>query len=450
MASDKYATFNDLDLNGEVIEDVEFREVIPALSAMRTSNKIREIVEALTSSKTSNDQGKEVISLSLGDPTTYGNLVVSEKAARAVADAVMSGIANGYAPSTGLKTAREAVAKFYMDPKKGVHVEPEDVILTSGCSHALQMTVTALVDPSGNQNILLPRPGFPLYNTIAEHVGVEIREYPLDPDRDWEVDLDALDQLMDSRTAAILINNPSNPCGSVYSERHLEEIASISRKRQVPIIADEIYNGFCFTGLDSPLMGSLRVKTPVISVGGISKKYLVPGWRLGWLVIHDADNALKKVRMALERLATLIVGPNSIVQTALPKILANVDEPWFQGILSILEDNASLVYERLKLIPGIKADRPQGSMFMLVNVRGVNPDDLTFARDLFDRQRIIVLPGTVFGVPGFVRITFSAPKHVLMEACDRLQEYCEGSTSAQTHDAEMNDSECSSLSSPLT
>jgi len=247
-----------------------------------------------------------------------------------------------------------------------------------------------------------------------------------------------------------LINNPSNPCGSVYSERHLEEIASISRKRQVPIIADEIYNGFCFTGLDSPLMGSLRVKTPVISVGGISKKYLVPGWRLGWLVIHDADNALKKVRMALERLATLIVGPNSIVQTALPKILANVDEPWFQGILSILEDNASLVYERLKLIPGIKADRPQGSMFMLVNVRGVNPDDLTFARDLFDRQRIIVLPGTVFGVPGFVRITFSAPKHVLMEACDRLQEYCEGSTSAQTHDAEMNDSECSSLSSPLT
>uniref|UniRef100_A0A7S0BKR5 Aminotransferase class I/classII large domain-containing protein n=1 Tax=Rhodosorus marinus TaxID=101924 RepID=A0A7S0BKR5_9RHOD len=362
----------------------------------------------------------------------------------------MSGIANGYAPSTGLKTAREAVAKFYTDPKKGVHVEPEDVILTSGCSHALQMTVTALVDPSGNQNILLPRPGFPLYNTIAEHVGVEIREYPLDPDRDWEVDLDALDQLMDSRTAAIVINNPSNPCGSVYSERHLEEIALKCRKRQVPIIADEIYNGFCFTGLDSPLMGSLSIKTPVISVGGISKKYLVPGWRLGWLVIHDADNALKKVRMALERLATLIVGPNSIVQTALPKILANVDEPWFQGILSTLEDNANFVYERLKLIPGIKAARPQGSMFMMVNVRGVSPDDLTFARDLFDRQRIIVLPGTVFGVPGFVRITFSAPKHVLMEACDRLQEYCEGSTSAQTHDAEMNDSECSSLSSPLT
>ncbi|KAJ8905046.1 hypothetical protein NDN08_001558 [Rhodosorus marinus] len=451
MASDMYATLDDLDVNaGEVIEDVEFREVVPALSAMRTSNKIREIFETLTSSKTSNDEGKAVISLSIGDPTTHGNLVVSEKATRAVADAVMSGMSNGYAPSTGLRTAREAVARLYSDPKKDVHVEPDDVILTSGCSHALQMTITALVDPSRNQNVLVPRPGFPLYNTIAEHVGVEIREYPLDPDRDWEVDLAALDGLIDSRTAAVLINNPSNPCGSVYSETHLEEIASICRKRQVPIIADEIYNGFCFAGLDSPLMGSLRVKTPIISVGGISKKYLVPGWRLGWLVIHDVDNALKKVRMGLERLATLIVGPNSIVQTALPKILANVDEPWFQGVVGILEDNASFVYERLKLIPGIKAVRPQGSMFMLVNVRGVNADDLTFARDCFDRQRIIVLPGTVFGVPGYVRITFSAPREVLMEACDRLKEYCEQTISAQGHDAEMNGSDCSSLSSPST
>eukprot|EP00189_Rhodosorus_marinus_P003158 CAMPEP_0113965082 /NCGR_PEP_ID=MMETSP0011_2-20120614/7541_1 /TAXON_ID=101924 /ORGANISM="Rhodosorus marinus" /LENGTH=454 /DNA_ID=CAMNT_0000977543 /DNA_START=228 /DNA_END=1592 /DNA_ORIENTATION=- /assembly_acc=CAM_ASM_000156 len=449
MASYRYATLDDLDMNSrEVVEDVEFSEVVPAVSAMRTSNKIREIVENLTSSKTSNEEGKEVISLSIGDPTTYGNLAVSEQARRAVADAVMSGLANGYAPSTGLKTAREAVAKYYTDPKKDLHVEPEDVILTSGCSHALQMTVTALVDPSRNQNILLPRPGFPLYQTIAEHVGVEIREYPLDPDRDWEVDLDALDDLIDSKTAAVLINNPSNPCGSVYSETHLEKIASICRKRRVPIIADEIYNGFCFTGLDSPWMGSLRVKTPIISVGGISKKYLVPGWRLGWLVIHDVGNALKKVRMGLERLATLIVGPNSIVQTALPKILADVDEPWFQGVIGTLEDNANFVYERLKSIPGIKAVRPQGSMFMLVNVREVNPDDLIFARDCFDRQRIIVLPGTVFGVPGYVRITFSAPRHVLMEACDRLKEYCEETISGETHGTGMDFSECSSLGSP--
>mmetsp|Transcript_23140 Transcript_23140/g.92511 ORF Transcript_23140/g.92511 Transcript_23140/m.92511 type:complete len:134 (+) Transcript_23140:1223-1624(+) len=89
------------------------------------------------------------------------------------------------------------------------------------------------------------------------------------------------------------------------------------------------------------------------------------------------------------------------------------------GVIGTLEDNANFVYERLKSIPGIKAVRPQGSMFMLVNVREVNPDDLIFARDCFDRQRIIVLPGTVFGVPGYVRITFSAPRHVLMEVSER-------------------------------
>mmetsp|Transcript_23141 Transcript_23141/g.92513 ORF Transcript_23141/g.92513 Transcript_23141/m.92513 type:complete len:163 (+) Transcript_23141:217-705(+) len=118
MASYRYATLDDLDMNSrEVVEDVEFSEVVPAVSAMRTSNKIREIVENLTSSKTSNEEGKEVISLSIGDPTTYGNLAVSEQARRAVADAVMSGLANGYAPSTVSITPQSSDPSETLPPK---------------------------------------------------------------------------------------------------------------------------------------------------------------------------------------------------------------------------------------------------------------------------------------------------------------------------------------------
>ena len=114
------------------------------------------------------------------------------------------------------------------------------------------------------------------------------------PERQWEADIDHMEQLIDKDTVAIVIVNPSNPCGSVYSKQHLLDILAIAEKHCLPIIADEIYNGLVFNGQHTYPIASLSKNVPVLSCGGLGKKYLVPGWRVGWILIHDRNRIFKK------------------------------------------------------------------------------------------------------------------------------------------------------------
>lgn len=131
--------------------------------------------------------------------------------------------------------AREAVAKYVEHQGK---VTAHDVIICSGCSSALDMCVSVIAGPG--QNILIPRPGFSIYRTLAEGFGIEVRSYNLIPERDWEIDLDTLEPLIDENTAALIVTNPSNPCGSVFTKEHMVKIIDIAEKYCIPIIADEV------------------------------------------------------------------------------------------------------------------------------------------------------------------------------------------------------------------
>lgn len=152
--------------------------------------------------------------------------------------AVESSKYNGYAASNGHEEARRAIAK-YSQHQSSEEIAIENVIITSGCSSALEFCILALAD--AGKNILLPRPGFCLYQTLAEGLDIEVRYYDLLPERQWQVDLEQMESLIDCNTAALLINNPSNPCGSVFSEKHLLDILAICEKHYLPIIADEVY-----------------------------------------------------------------------------------------------------------------------------------------------------------------------------------------------------------------
>ena len=180
----------------------------------------------------------------------------------------------------------------------------QDVILTSGCSHALDMSMTVLSSPGSN--ILVPCPGFSLYKTLSTTIHVEIRYYNLLPERNWEIDLEHLESLIDENTSAIIYNNPSNPCGSVFSKQHILQIIEVAQRNYVPIIADEIYEDLVFTNNQFYPIASLTTQVPVLSCRGTTKKYekqniflyliklilnrfLIPGWRLGWILIHDRE-----------------------------------------------------------------------------------------------------------------------------------------------------------------
>ncbi|WAR11756.1 ATTY-like protein [Mya arenaria] len=185
--------------------------------------------------------------------------------------------------SIGYEQARQAVADY--SSSETSHVDAKDVVLTSGCSGALDLCITCLANPG--QNILIPCPGFSIYKTLAESIGVK-------PERSWEIDLNYLESLIDDNTAAIIVNSPSNPCGSVYSRKHLQDILRVAEMHKVPIIADEIYEHFVFSGTEYHSLASLTDTVPVLSCSGLTKRFLVPGWRLGWIVINDRNNIFQE------------------------------------------------------------------------------------------------------------------------------------------------------------
>ncbi|XP_076062960.1 tyrosine aminotransferase-like [Oratosquilla oratoria] len=400
--------------------------------AKKTFNPIRNIVENLVIVP---NPEKQMIALSIGDPTVFGNLVPAEEITEAVVDSIRSGKYNGYAPSTGFVPAREAVAKHCSLP--AAEVEAKDVILCSGCSSALDLSITALSSPGSN--ILIPRPGFPLYKTLAEGLGIHTKYYNLLPERNWEVDLDMLNDQIDEDTAAIVINNPSNPCGSVFSRDHIKAILDVAAKNKVPIIADEIYDHFVFEGNEYYPLASLTEEVPVLSCGGLTKRFLVPGWRMGWIVVYDRNDIFaSEVRKGLTSLSQRVIGSNTIVQGALSAILEGTPQSFFTNTLTQIQKNADLSYGLLSVTPGLRPVLPQGAMYMMVGIDMARfpefQNDLEFVEKMICEESVFCLPGQCFNFPNYVRIVLTVPEAQMREACQRITNFCANHIASEEQD----------------
>nr|KAJ3422811.1 hypothetical protein HK105_006249 [Polyrhizophydium stewartii] len=429
------------------------RPIRASAVAMRTRNPIRAIVDGL---RVVPNPDKPMLSLALGDPTTFGNFKLHRSAVDAVKHKLDSYSANGYPPSIGTETARKSLAAKYSRP--AAPLTDKDVIIASGCSDALNLSIGVLCNEG--QNILLPAPGFSLYETLASSKGIECRFYNLLPERSWEIDVAHLESLIDANTACILINNPSNPCGSVYSKSHLLEILHVAERHDLPIIADEIYADMVFKPHEFFPLATLTTTVPILSTGGLAKRYLVPGWRVGWVFVHDRDGRFDEasmrrtycgsdigaadlallswrtarlplhtqVRRGLVNLSQLTLGANSLIQAAIPEILAS-PQSFYDETMHQLEANARVSSELLKGIPGIQPIFPQGAMYLMVEIKldefdGIK-DDLDFVEKLVQEESVLCLPGKCFRCPRpFVRIVFTPPKDQLEVAYGRIREFC--------------------------
>lgn len=405
-----------------MISETEDGWNVPASDrSIRTINPIRNLVQGINVQP---NPDKELIKLSVGDPTVYGNLVVSERVTEHMCSLLRSGTVNGYTLSMGVADARDAVAERYSCDS--ARLTRDDVFLTSGASGALELALGVLANEG--DNVLLPRPGFPLFRTLAENFGIECRYYNLMADDGWRAELSDIPGLCDERTRAILVNNPSNPCGSVWSREHIEEILAVAAEMRLPILSDEVYADMVFEGSSFHSFGSVSEDVPVLSVGAVSKQLVVPGWRLGWLQVHDRGDVLLRggVRQGLRQLTTRMLVPNTVAQMGVGEMLK--DQEGFQKIMYELEENAKFAMGRLREVDGLKCLRPEGAMYMMVEVdvkRMGLQDDMDFVERLLEEESVFVLPGRCFEMPNFVRIVFAAPKEVLSEAMIRIGSFCE-------------------------
>ncbi|KAG7374646.1 tyrosine/nicotianamine aminotransferase [Nitzschia inconspicua] len=379
--------------------------------------------------------GKNPISLATADPT-MPHLSPCTKAMEAVVQASMyKPHSAAYTHASGTPEARRAIAMHHSFPERPL--SPDHVIVTNGCSGALELALSSLLDPG--TTVLVPQPGFPLYEEIATSLGAHVVHYRLDPTKGWECDLDHLHELMLSEAEtvrALVVNNPSSH-GSVFSKQHLERLVNFAFQHRLPIVSDEVYGSMTFGSNKYHPLAQVAAwqgrHVPVITTSGISKQFMVPGWRIGWVTFHDnVYGSLRQVEEGAHRLAQTLHGVSRLTQAAIPTLLSATTPglaDWKEKHRVALERQGMLLCSSLNDCFCLKVGPPQGSMYALASLFCERLDDsiqndMEFALRLVQEENVFVLPGSTFGAPGTVRVAFSASEETLELASKRIADFC--------------------------
>src|SRR5690349_16206280 len=360
-------------------------------------------------------RGTRVRYLNIGDPVAFGFQTPAhmiEAAERAMRDGH-----NGYLPSAGIMPAREAVAADYT--AKGIPTSPDRVLITTGTSEAIDLVLNALVDVG--DEVVVPLPTYPLYTAVIAKIGAEARYYRTDPHRNWQPDLDHLRSLITPRTRVLVLIDPNNPTGAVYPRETRLALIEIAEQHNLVILSDEVYGDLAYTGSMPPL-ASLNPNAAIIAFSSMSKAYVAPGWRAGWMAIgrtprlDDALAAIKK--LADGRLCS--PGP---MQYAITAALTG-DRSHQTAFRAALETRARLTASRLNAIPGMRCVMPEGAFYAMPAVDlppGKTDED--FVLGLLRDTGVLVVYGSGFGADpadGTFRVVFLAAPEELSGIYDSI------------------------------
>jgi aspartate/methionine/tyrosine aminotransferase len=375
------------------------RPIPVAARVNRFSYAIRNIV---TEAKAVEARGMPVRYLNIGDPVAFGfetpaHLV--EAASRAMRDGH-----NGYLPSAGIPSAREAVAADYR--ARGVAMTPERVLITTGTSEAIDLALNALVDEG--DEVLVPSPTYPLYTAVMAKINARPKYYQTDAN-DWLPDLDHLRSLVTPRTRVLVVIDPNNPTGAVYPPAVRRAILEIAEEHNLTIVSDEVYGESGFEGA-VPLLGTLDPDAPIISMSSLSKAYLAPGWRTGWVTV-SATPRLDDALAAMRKLADGRLCSPGPMQYAVSAAL-NGDRSHQVAFRQALAERGRITTDSLNAIPGMRCVAPHAAFYAMPSVTlppGRTDEEYVLA--LLRETGILCVHGSGFGVAperGCFRIVYLA------------------------------------------
>jgi alanine-synthesizing transaminase len=386
--------------------------ISPAARIQRFTYAIRNIVAEARKVEAS---GRRVRYLNIGDPIPFG-FHTPPHLIEAVERAMRDGH-NGYTPSAGVEPVREAVAAEYVS--RGVPMTPDRVVLTSGTSEGIELALGALAD--AGDEVLVPTPTYPLYTAVLGKIGARAVYYRTDPSNDWLPDIDDIKRLITTATRALVLIDPNNPTGAVYPEPMRRALIEVASRAGIPILADEVYSDLAFDG-PGRLLGSLDPDAPILSFSSLSKAYLAPGWRAGWLTVGRSER-LNDVLAAIKKLADGRLCSPGPMQYAIHAALTG-DRSHQRSFVEALRVRADLSVARLSAIPGFRVVRPKAAFYAMPQVAlppGRTDED--FVLGLLRETGILCVYGSGFGLPadqGFFRVVFLAPPDELGAIYDDL------------------------------
>jgi len=370
-------------------------------------------------------EGHEILKLNIGNPAPFG-LVAPD----AVLAAVTAQIADsqGYSDARGITPAREAVANYYI--QRGLAgVTPEEVYLGNGVSELIVMSMQALLNPG--DEVLVPSPDYPLWTGSVNLSGGRAVHYRCDEIAGWQPDIEHVRSQITDRTRAMVIINPNNPTGAVYSPEVLTALLSLAREHRLLVLTDEIYDQILYDGSTHVSAASLAPDLPMLTLGGMSKNYRLAGFRAGWMVISGPRREFGEYLEGLELLANMRMCPNVLAQQAIPAALnGGIDITPLLRPGGRLRDQRDHAWRKLNEIPGISCFKPEGALYLFPrldpDVHKIS-DDQKMVIDLLVEQHLLVTHGTGFNLAStdHLRIVFLADVHLLDDAIGRLSAFLE-------------------------
>jgi len=353
-------------------------------------------------------EGRDIIHLEIGQPDFQTPEYIIEAAHKALKDGY-----TGYGPSAGLPEARERYAQ-YLNDTRGTDYDASEIVITPGAKPILFFGILALVNEG--DEVIVPNPGFPIYESVTEFVGATAVPAPLREDREFRLDPEELASLVTDRTRLIILNSPHNPTGSMLTMEDLEAVAEIAMEHQIMILSDEPYSKMVYDGEFHSIAEIDGMKDLTILLEGFSKTYAMTGWRLGYAGMR-ADLAAQIAKLQTNCTSCTA----SFIQIA---GIAAYDGPQdeSEAMMAAFEERRDIMVEGLNKLPGVSCLSPAGAFYVFPNVTGTGIDSKVLAGRCLEEAGVAVLSGTAFGRygDGYLRLSSANSIENINEALDRL------------------------------
>lgn len=368
-------------------------------------------------------EGQRILKLNIGNPAPFGFTAPDE-----VIRDMMYNLreCEGYSDSKGMFSARKSIMQYYQ--VKGVKgVDIGDVYLGNGVSELITMSMQGLLD--NGDEILVPSPDYPLWTASVTLAGGNAVHYMCDEQNEWNPDIEDIKKKITPKTKGIVIINPNNPTGALYSDEILKEIVEIARQNELILFADEIYDRLVMDGLTHTALASLAPDVPCISFNGLSKSHRVAGFRVGWMVISGDKKKIKGYIEGLNLLSTMRLCSNvpaqSIVQTALGGV-QSIDDLLLPG--GRIYEQREFVYNALCEIDGISVVKPKAAFYIFpkLDAKKFNlHDDEKLVLDFLKAKKVLLMHGKGFNypTPDHIRIVYLPRRRILGEAMDAFKDF---------------------------